>query len=158
MARKEFLGRKGNFNGEDIIDIILEEQATARFIARHLYSFFVADEVQVPSWKDVEPRDAEAVQAIADTFANSNYDIKATLRFILNSDFFKDERRVVRQGEEPRRGRSRDHSSNRRLPGAEARPDASNPGDRLPGPGTYQSPQRRGLAHRLRVDRHRRVW
>ena len=88
---KEFLGRKGNFNGEDIIDIILEEPATARFMARHLYSFFVADEVQVPSWNDVEPRDPEAVQAIADAFAGSGYDIKATLRFIFNSDFFKDE-------------------------------------------------------------------
>ena len=90
-SEKEFLGRKGNFNGEDIIDIILEEPATARFMARHLYNFFVADEVQVPSWKDIAPRDPEAVQAIADTFADSNYDIKATLRFIFNSDFFKDE-------------------------------------------------------------------
>ena len=90
-SEKEFLGRKGNFNGEDIIDIILEESATARFMARHLYNFFVADEVQVPSWKDVEPRDPEAVQAIADAFSGSDYDIKATLRFIFNSDFFKDE-------------------------------------------------------------------
>ena len=77
-SEKEFLGRKGNFNGEDIIDIILEEAATARFIARHLYSFFVADEVQVPSWKDIAPRDPEAVQAIADTFTESNFDIKST--------------------------------------------------------------------------------
>ena len=90
-SEKEFLGRKGNFNGEDIIDIILEEPATARFIARHLYSFFVADEVQVPSWKDIAPRDPEAVQAIADTFIESNFDIKSTLRFLFNSDFFKDE-------------------------------------------------------------------
>ena len=90
-TEKEFLGRKGNFNGEDIIDIILEEQATARFIARHLYNFFVADEVQVPSWNDVPPRDPEAVEAIADKFAGSNYDIRETLRFIFNSDFFKDE-------------------------------------------------------------------
>ena len=90
-SEKEFLGRKGNFNGEDIIDIILEEPATARFIARHLYSFFVADEVQVPSWKDIAPRDPESVQAIADTFIESNFDIKSTLRFLFNSDFFKDE-------------------------------------------------------------------
>lgn len=90
-SEKEFLGRTGNFNGEDIIDIILEEPVTARFIARHLYNFFVADEVQVPSWNDEPPRNPEAVQAIADAFVSSNFDIRATLRFIFTSDFFKDE-------------------------------------------------------------------
>ena len=39
-----FLGHTGNFNGGDIVDIICDQQATARFIARHMYSFFVADE------------------------------------------------------------------------------------------------------------------
>ena len=33
---KEFLGETGNFNGEDIIDIIVKQPATARFISRHL--------------------------------------------------------------------------------------------------------------------------
>ncbi len=91
-GEKEFLGQKGNFNGEDIIHIILQQPATARFIARHLYSFFVADEVQVPSWNDVAPRDPEAVQAIADTFTKSDFDMKSTLRFLFNSEFFKDEK------------------------------------------------------------------
>ena len=49
-GEKTFLGRTGNFNGEDIINIILEEPATARFMCRHLYNFFVADDVQVPAW------------------------------------------------------------------------------------------------------------
>jgi len=88
---KEFLGHTGPFNGEDIIDIIVKQPATANFIARHLYNYFVADEVQVPSWKDVAPKDPEAVQAIADTFVNSGYDIRSTLRMLFNSDFFKDE-------------------------------------------------------------------
>ena len=88
---KTFLGRTGRFNGEDIIDIIVQQPATANFMARHLYNFFVADEVQVPSWLDVPPKDPEAVQAIADTFVNSDFDIRTTLRFIFKSDFFKDE-------------------------------------------------------------------
>jgi uncharacterized protein (DUF1800 family) len=46
---KCFLGEQGNLNGEDVIDIILKQPATARFLARHLYNFFVADEVPVPS-------------------------------------------------------------------------------------------------------------
>jgi len=90
-ADKEFLGHKGNLNGEDIIDIVLKQPATAQFMARHLYNFFVADEVQVPSWLDVEPKDPQAVNAIADVFVKSNFDITETLRFIFNSNFFKDE-------------------------------------------------------------------
>ena len=53
---KTFLGETGNFNGEDIIDIIVKQPATARFLARHMYNFFVADEPQVPAWKDTPPR------------------------------------------------------------------------------------------------------
>ena len=90
-GEKTFLGHTGRFNGEDIIDIVVQQPATATFMARHLYNFFVADEVQVPSWLDVPPRDPEAVQAIADTFVNPDFDIRETLRFLLNSDFFKDE-------------------------------------------------------------------
>ena len=89
---KVFLGERGPFNGEDIIDIIVKQPATAHFVARHLYNFFVADEVQVPSWKDEPPRDPDAVDAIADTFVKTNYNIRSTLRFIFNSEFFKDEK------------------------------------------------------------------
>jgi len=88
---KVFLGNKGRFTGDDIIDIIVRQPATTRFIARHLYNFFVADEVQVPSWQDIAPRDPAAVNIIAATFVESGYNIKATLRLIFNSEFFKDE-------------------------------------------------------------------
>lgn len=89
-GEKTFLGHKGNFNGEDIINIIVEQPATAQFIARHLYNFFVTDEVQVPSWLDIPPIDPKAVNAIAEVFVSSGFDIKSTLRFLFNSDFFKD--------------------------------------------------------------------
>ena len=90
-GEKVFLGQSGRLNGEDIIDIIVQQPATHRFIARHLYNFFVSDEVQVPSWHDEPPKDPEAVQAIADVFRDSGYEIRDTLRFIFNSNFFKDE-------------------------------------------------------------------
>ena len=90
-TEKLFLGKRGNFNGEDIIDIVIRQPATARFIARHLYNFFVADEVQVPSWQDVAPRDPVAINIIADAFISSGYNMRATLRVLFNSDFFKDE-------------------------------------------------------------------
>ena len=56
-TEKTFLGQTGNFDGEDIIRIISENPACAKFIARHLYSYFVADEVQVPAWSVTPPRD-----------------------------------------------------------------------------------------------------
>ncbi|MBN41302.1 MAG: hypothetical protein CL757_05590, partial [Chloroflexi bacterium] len=89
---KTFLGYTGNFGGEDIIDIILKEPATSRFICRHLYNFFVADEPQVPAWTIEPARDEEALEAMIDVFEESNYDMQAVLRFVFNSDFFKNAR------------------------------------------------------------------
>ena len=89
---KSFLGYTGNFNGEDIIDIILKQPACPRFIARHLYNFFVEDEPQVPAWNIEEPRNPEAVRMLAETLVENNYDVKPVLRALFNSDFFKDAR------------------------------------------------------------------
>ncbi|HYZ41588.1 MAG TPA: DUF1800 domain-containing protein [Stellaceae bacterium] len=91
-GEKEFLGHKGRFNGEDIIKIILQQPACARFICRHMYNFFVADEPQVPAWSIEPPRNPEALEALAGVFRDSNYDIRTTLRFLFNSDFFKNAR------------------------------------------------------------------
>ena len=90
-TEKVFLGHRGAFNGEDIIDIIVRQPATARFIARHLYTFFVADEPQVPAWQHTPPRDPAAINIIGDAFLTSGYDIPSTLRVLFNSDFFKSE-------------------------------------------------------------------
>ena len=91
-GEKTFLGETGNLNGEDIIRIICDQPATSQFIARHLYNFFVADEAQVPAWAVTPPIDAEAVDLLADTLVESNYDIRSTLRVLFNSDFFKNAR------------------------------------------------------------------
>ena len=56
---KTFLGHTGNFNGEQILDIVVRQEATAKFIARHLYNFFVADEPQVLAWQLEPPQDQE---------------------------------------------------------------------------------------------------
>ena len=91
-GEKTFLGESGNLNGDDIINIICEHPATANFIARHLYNYFVADEAQVPAWAVTPPRDQDAIDALADAFIESNYNIKATLKVLFNSDFFKNAR------------------------------------------------------------------
>ena len=89
---KTFLGETGPWNGEDIINIIAKQPAAARFVARHLYNFFVADEPQVPAWQDTPPRDPEAIKALEDEYFRSGYDIRSVLRVLFNSDFFKDAR------------------------------------------------------------------
>ena len=92
FEEKTFLGQTGNFNGEDIIDIVVKEPATARFICRHLYNFFVADEPQVPAWTIEPARDEEALDAMCNVFEESNYEIREVLRFMLKSEFFKEAR------------------------------------------------------------------
>ena len=89
-TEKTFLGHTGHFNGEDIIDIIVQQPASPRFISRHLYNFFVADEPQVPAWNIEPPRDPEAIEALSDSFVSSGFEIKPMLRTLFNSDFFKE--------------------------------------------------------------------
>ena len=88
-GEKTFLGHTGRFNGEDIIDIICQQQATARFVARHLYNFFVADEAQVPAWNTVPPREPEAIATLTGAYFEHSYEIRSVLRVLFNSDFFK---------------------------------------------------------------------
>ena len=52
----------------------------------------MADEVQVPAWAVTPPRDQDAIDLLADTFIESNYDMKSVLRVLFNSDFFKNSR------------------------------------------------------------------
>jgi len=92
-GEKTFLGETGRFNGEDILDIICRQPATARFIARHMYHFFVADEPPVPQWPYESPRDPEAIEMLAQAYFDSDYDIRSMLRVLFNSDFFQSEER-----------------------------------------------------------------
>ncbi len=87
--RKSFLGETGRFNGEDVIEIIIKQPATARFVSRHLYSFFVADEPVVASWNETPPQDPEAIDTLVTAYFDSNADFRSMLRVLFNSDFFK---------------------------------------------------------------------
>ena len=89
---KTFLGETGRFNGEDIVDIIVKQPATARFLSRHLYKFFVADEAQVPEWMSTPPRDPETIKMLEEEYFRSGYDIRSMLRVLFNSDAFKNAR------------------------------------------------------------------
>ena len=79
-GKKLFSGRRGRFNGEDVIDIIASNPATARFIARKLYSFFVSD----------EPNQG-AIEVLANSYLRHDGQLRSVLRTLFNSDFFKAE-------------------------------------------------------------------
>ncbi len=75
---KEFLGRTGNFDGVDIIDIIMEQPVTAEYIAGKLYRFFVRQEL------------SPALQAeLGDVLREADYDVATLLQTVfLSRDFY----------------------------------------------------------------------
>ncbi len=91
-GEKTFLGHTGNFNGEDIIDILCQQPATARFLSRHLYNYFVADDAQVPSWMETPPQDPETIKMLEDEYFRSGYSVRAMLKVLFHSDAFKNAR------------------------------------------------------------------
>ena len=76
-GEKVFLGRRGNFDGDDIIDIILEQPCTARWMAKKFFEFFVYD--------DPEPA---IVEEHAGLLRRHDYQFKPFVRALLKSDIF----------------------------------------------------------------------
>ena len=83
-GEKTFLGETGNFNGEDVVDIIAKQRSTARFISTRLFQFFAADVV--------DDEGGKVIDAMIDTYLESGYEIRSVLRTLFNSDYFKSER------------------------------------------------------------------
>ena len=82
-GEKTFLGETGNFNGEDIIAIIVKQESTARFVATRLFQFFAADVITEAGEKTIEEMMA--------TYFSSGYEIRDMLRTLFHSDYFKSE-------------------------------------------------------------------
>ena len=77
-GEKTFLGRTGAFNGDDIIDIILDTPVTADYISAKLYRFFVREEL-----------DESTRVALGATFRDAGYELKPLLRRVfLSRDFY----------------------------------------------------------------------
>jgi hypothetical protein len=77
-GEKTFLGRTGRFNGEQIIDIILEQPGTAEFIAAKVYRYFVREDISDSVRKD-----------LGRSFRESGYQMKPLLkRIFLSKDFY----------------------------------------------------------------------
>ena len=88
QGEKTLLGETGNWNGEDAVDIICRQEATGTFLSRHLYHFFVADELPVPQWPHEPPRDPAAIEMMTRVYFDSGYSVRAMLEATFKSDFF----------------------------------------------------------------------
>lgn len=76
---KTFFGRTGRYDGDDIIDMILEQKQCARFICRKIYSYFVNDAIN-----------EDKVEELATVFYK-DYNIENLMRHIFMSDWFYSE-------------------------------------------------------------------
>ena len=77
-GEKVFLGERGNFDGTDIIDIILRQPAAAEFLAMRLYTYFVAD-----------TPDQAAIDELAHVCREENFEMRPIMRALFMSDFFQ---------------------------------------------------------------------
>lgn len=80
---KTFLGKRGNFNGSDVLNIILEQKSTAKFITTKIYKFFVNENV-----------DQNIIDTLSANFYNSGYDIKKLMTEIFSSTWFYDQKNI----------------------------------------------------------------
>jgi len=89
-GQKTFLGRTGAWDGTDVIDIIFEQPATARFLPRRLWEFFAY----------LGPEDS-LLEDLAALFRRSNWEVKPVLRAIFQSEAFYSEKALRAQIKTP---------------------------------------------------------
>lgn len=80
--KKTFFGKTGNFNGDDIIDIILQQKQCARFISEKIYRYFVNENIN-----------KKHIDEMVNVFYK-DYNIEELMRFVLLSEWFYDEENI----------------------------------------------------------------
>lgn len=82
-GEKTFLGKTGYFNGDDILQMILDQKQTARFITQKIYRYFVNTDI-----------DADRVEWLANRFYQQQYNIESLITDIFTSDWFYAEKNI----------------------------------------------------------------
>jgi len=77
-TEKTFLGEKGNFNGNDIVNMVAKHPSTAKFICKRLYLYFVS-----------ETEDWDEINKLSEVFLKNNGEIKKVLEVMFKSEHFK---------------------------------------------------------------------
>ena len=77
-GQKTVLNKTGNFNGEDIIDILLDQEAASKFVVRKIYKEFINEDVS-----------EKAISEFAQILRRSNYEFKPLLKALfMSKDFY----------------------------------------------------------------------
>ena len=87
---KTYLGRTGNFNGDDVIRIIVKQPASARFITAKLWNYFAG-----------QPPSNELNEALAAVFRENGNNFKPLLRCMFRSEEFYDPAIIRNQVKSP---------------------------------------------------------
>jgi uncharacterized protein (DUF1800 family) len=80
---KTVLGKSGNFDGDDVLNILLEQKQTAKYITKKIYKYFVNEKV-----------DDAKLQWLSDRFYQNDYDIKKLMEDIFTADWFYEEKNI----------------------------------------------------------------
>jgi uncharacterized protein (DUF1800 family) len=88
--QKTFLGKTGDFNGDDVINLILQQPACAEFMVKKIWRFFV--------YEDPKP---ELIKPLAASFRQSGYAIRPLLNEIFRSEEFYSPRSIRMQIKSP---------------------------------------------------------
>jgi hypothetical protein len=76
---KTVLGKTGKFQGEDIVNICLEQKSAPYFICRKLFRFLVSETL---------PASDLLLEPLAESFRKSGYDFGALVKTVLRSNLF----------------------------------------------------------------------
>jgi uncharacterized protein (DUF1800 family) len=79
---KTVLGKTGPWDGGDIVRIVLEQPAAARFLVRKLYHYLISEQSEPPD---------SLLEPLCESFRKSDYDIAALLKTMLTSRHFYSE-------------------------------------------------------------------
>jgi uncharacterized protein (DUF1800 family) len=83
FGKKTFMGKTGEWDGDDIVDIILERKETAQFIATKVYRYFVNETVN-----------EKQVEVLANALYKSNYNIETMMTTLFESEWFYDNENI----------------------------------------------------------------
>ena len=79
---KTIFGQTGNWNYDDVIDILFQERGTeiATYICTKLYKYFVSSDI-----------DTSIINGLANTFISNNFDLEPVYKQLFKSEHFFDE-------------------------------------------------------------------
>ena len=72
MVARQYWEKQGNFDGDEVLDILLEQKQTASYITQKIYQFFVN-----------EKQMTQKIEWLADRFYKNDYDIPDSWKIFL---------------------------------------------------------------------------